>query len=156
MHCQEMMPLLRRNNPLYRHQHIMRIPRLYTNLEVPKCPPTRYPPPFQLLISQQLYSLNPSQHVWGEDGSVGIWVVYPCACAVTAPDWMTQGQSDAWELDARLYGWVLLPIVLEFWKIVMVHIVPPSMRWVRGCTTKIMDLRGLHINKEVPAVIGTQ
>jgi len=29
------------------------------------------------------------------------------------------------------------------------------MRWVRGRTAKVMDLRGLRIDKEVPAAIAT-
>ena len=38
----------------------------------------------------------------------------------------------------------------------MVHVVPPSMRWVQGRMTKVMDLRGLRIDKEVPATIINQ
>ena len=124
----------------------MQISWLYTNLEVLKCWPTHYPPP--QLINQQLYSSNLSQHMWGEDRSAGIWAAYPCAYAVTARDQMTLGQFDARELDARLYGWVLLlPIFSEYWQM-MLHTVPPSMYWVRGCLTKVMDVQGLHVDKE--------
>jgi len=38
----------------------------------------------------------------------------------------------------------------------MAYVVPPSMHWVQGCTTKVMDLWGLHIDEEVLATMITQ
>jgi hypothetical protein len=113
MHRQERMPfrVLRRSITIPSYLHIMQIAWLCTKLEALKCQSAHYPSPRP--ISRQHYFLNPSQHEWGEDGSVGIWVIYPCACVVIAPDRMTQGQSNAREPDARLYGWVLLLILFR-------------------------------------------
>jgi len=137
------------NTPVY--LHLIQIPQLYTNLEILKCQPTHYPPPQP--INQQLYSSNLSQHVQGKDGSIGIWAAYPCACVVTVPDQMTLGQFDAKEPDARLYGWVLLlSIFSEYWQM-MLYTVPPSMHWVQGCSTKVMNMWGLCVDKEDLAAI---